>query len=43
MPQAIPVVASWAAAAWSSAVTATAVGLTKIGVMAAIGEGATIA
>ncbi|WP_368933475.1 hypothetical protein [Brevundimonas naejangsanensis] len=43
MPQALPVVASWAAAAWSSAVTATAVGLTKIGVMAAIGEGATIA
>ena len=43
MPQALPAVAAWAATAWSSAVTATAVGLTKVGVMAAIGEGATIA
>lgn len=43
MPQALPAVAAWAATAWSSAVTATAVGLTKAGVMAAIGEGATIA
>lgn len=43
MPQLLPAAAAWAAAAWSSAVTATAVGLTNIGVMAAIGEGATIA
>jgi len=43
MPQLLPAAAAWAAAAWSSAVTVTAVGLTKVGVMAAIGEGATIA
>jgi len=43
MPQLLPAAAAWAAAAWSSAVTATAVGLTNVGVMAAIGEGATIA
>src|SRR5690606_13934349 len=43
MPQLLPAAAAWAAAAWSSAVTATAVTLTKVGVMAAIGEGATIA
>ena len=43
MPQLLPAAAAWAATAWTSAVTATAVGLTKIGVMAAIGEGATIA
>ncbi|WP_461344457.1 phage tail protein [Brevundimonas sp. GN22] len=43
MPQLLPAAAAWATAAWSSAVTATAVGLTKVGVMAALGEGATIA
>lgn len=43
MPQALPMVAAWAAAAWTSAVTATAGALASVGVVAAIGEGATIA
>lgn len=43
MPQAIPMVAAWAAAAWTSAVTVTAGALASVGTVAAIGEGATIA
>lgn len=43
MPQALPAIAAFAVKAFTSAVTATSVALTKVGVMAAIGEGATIA
>lgn len=43
MPQALPMVAAWAATAWTSAVTVTAGALASVGTVAAIGEGATIA
>lgn len=43
MPQALPMVAAWAATAWTSAVTVTAGALASVGAVAAIGEGATIA
>lgn len=43
MPQALPMVAAWAATAWTSAVTVTVGALASVGTVAAIGEGATIA